>query len=553
MEFELAMMMNMMILKVSLNKTYLIPFICISSSSRSLFTIRHLVITPQSKIFKGTYLTKPLSIFTAIRFSGKAQPMKEVAKKSNLPVMGHSPKPLPPSIKELPKVTSTKDSSNKPSEKAGSAPLPGKPKLHQDIAYGVKPLADKYQNKSLLAKVEQHIQDNPFPMSPSQTVVPGFPSNTTSKSTADNTPLTPTTGALVLYKSKESVPIKNSAPTSTIYVNSDGIAFLDHTNIPIPPILPPCQPKSLPNKITPTISNSSLPITEKALEKAKANLKPQIPTDTLIPDVSNDEPPLVAEKASYFGKKLPKETVIKEMFGRGLFIKDNSLPIEVMTETGEKLIIGKTCDKKLTGSGYAYYKKVNKPLYIEQNFDYSNKEFPFYIVAVKYNANCFHPFAEYLHLSVVCKISDLFWLSPGYLTSRPTGVQLGAMQFKLYQDITYAAKILPDKSKPQFFALYDNAKKISPDQMIFLKGGQDYLQYLGQIEGLTKLCQDQMQKPFVNYTMEGLTPEQCIKACMDYDTVIRKKLPHPSTYTDISNSAKMATKKKPVTDDETSE
>jgi hypothetical protein len=53
------MMMTMMTLKVALNnrqkiKTFLIPFICISSSSRSLFTIRDLAITPQSKTFKAT-------------------------------------------------------------------------------------------------------------------------------------------------------------------------------------------------------------------------------------------------------------------------------------------------------------------------------------------------------------------------------------------------------------------------------------------------------------------------------------------------------------------
>jgi len=156
------------------------------------------------------------------------------------------------------------------------------------------------------------------------------------------------------------------------------------------------------------------------------------------------------------------------------------------------------------------------------------------------------------HMPILFRKNDQNWYSLGYLTSQPQFKKLGNMQFKAFQDINYRELIPKNPDKPQYLALYDNAKKVPEDQIILLKGGADYLAFIKQTEIINKICEKLMEKAYVNYNPEGLTVEQCIATCIHFDTVVKKNLSHPQTNADILNSAQMAAKKnkiKPVTDE----
>lgn len=151
-------------------------------------------------------------------------------------------------------------------------------------------------------------------------------------------------------------------------------------------------------------------------------------------------------------------------------------------------------------------------------------------------------------LTIICKtLVDIFLFRDItdlllFHISHPISTKFGGMQFKVYQEINYRNLVPDNPNKPQYFALYKNAKKIASDQIILLKGGADYIESLKQTEAITELCENLMEKAYVNYNPEGITLDQCIATCMHYDTVVKKNLSHPPTYADILNSAQMAAK-----------
>jgi hypothetical protein len=479
-------------------------------------------------------LTKPLTIFIPLRFSSKGPgPIKEGSK---LLGKGSTPKPLPPSPLKTPGSIV---------DKSKNYPKPIAPKYyynHNTYVVGHKPVLDNpYVAFALTEKQKEH--DALIKTQQGNAMILDHIKKSSSYSTSAQT----SSGT-----STHSSSHQNTTTTTTSHADPKGIVFCDKPPIPTPPTLP----------LKPLVkAQPAVPITENALQNAAKTLKPPkplIPENTLIPDVSNEKPETVSKIALESAKKLSREDLVKEMLSRGLFTKDNTIPIEVITDAGEKVIIGKGTDYKLTGIGYAYVKKISKPLYIKNTDDVKEETFDFYIGVAKHKENLFLNSGDQTHMFVVYKRNDKTWFSPGYLTSKPTDVHLGDMQFKLYQDINYGGNIPNNKlkNKPQFFTYYDNAKNISKDQIILLKGGHDYIEYLGKTAIMTTLCQKIMKKDYVNYNPEGITIEQCIAACMDYDTVVKKKLSHPPIYADILNSAQMAAKEaikkkaiKPLTDE----
>jgi hypothetical protein len=479
-------------------------------------------------------LTVPLTIFIPLRFSSKGGPgpIKDGGK---ILSKGSTPKPLPPSSLKTPGSNEDKPKNYpKPSIPKSSynhntyPTLPKEPKSILDnptVTWAMekqKQEHDKFiQTQQTNAILLNHIKK------PSSSDTNTHSSSHPNTTTSHSEPLTSSTGALVLYKAPlEPAPIENKPVTP--FINPKENTFFDKPipSLPLKPIV----------KAQPTV-----PITEDALQKAKSNLKPLIPENTLIPDVSHETPDTVSKIVSGLAITLSQPEVTKEMLDRKLMTKDNAMPIEVMTETGEIIVIGKGTEYKLTAFGYGHFMKANIPLYIENTFNFK-KKFDLYVAVINQKENIFQSAAEDKHMLAVFRESDQTWFSPGYLTSQPTPTKLGGMQFKVYQDINYRNLVPNNPNKPQYLALYKNAKKITNDQIILLKGGADYIESLKQTEAITELCKNLMEKDYVNYNSEGITLGQCIATCIHYDTIVKKNLSHPPTHADILNSAKMAAK-----------
>jgi hypothetical protein len=507
-------MMKKMMTKVTLSnrqerKTFLIPFISISSRSRSFVTLSHSLRTTSRK---KTYISRPLTVFIPIRFSGNkpTKPIQEAGKKVGS--LGTAPNPNP---KPIP---------------LSSLMKPRPPRMEP------KPMSPKHYNPNNVGGMKPKAPYDPA--KDSYLAKPGVAWACQNASSHVNT--TATTA-------------QSNQPSSS-YV------------IPVPPPMPPYKPQSFPsNTSTPTISNSSplpsQPITKGSLNEAKnllkssKPLKPSIPQDTKISDVSNDTPQTRFKKIAELATTLTPEDVANEMLGRGLFTLDNAMPIEMLTEAEKIIQVGQGSKYKLSAFGHAHFKSANIPSYME---NLVKDNFKVYIGVLKSDLVKYQTSGEIKHMPLIFKIDnamDNFWYSLGYLTSQPQPFKLGDMQFKPYQDIYYR-KLPNNSTKPQYLALFDNAKKISNDQITLLKGGPNYLAFLKQTETINKICEKLMGIPYVNYNPEGLTVEQCIATCMHFDTIVKKKLSHPQTNADIANSAKIAAEKnkiKPVTHDETSE
>jgi len=544
-------------------KTFLTRDIYITSGRRALLTLRSLNIGFTFQKVKSTHLCLPLSMTIAKRFGGNKKGSGLGGKMGNVgkgtPLKPSSlAKPLPPQ----PKPMSPKHYNH--NNVGGMKPFPP-----------YNPLKDSYSAKAYLPSISSSTIPNSSPLSnnnssssvglqqqaftnTSTTVSDNMstsnPVNTTliSTTTSDQS-LTPTTGAIVVYKPKLKDPVTLLYSNSTIFIDSYGIAFLDHSKTSLPPI-PPLPPlPSTPKKQVNTKGDE--PITANVLKIARDNLKPpkqlkpSIPQNKKIPNVSDETPQAISEKIAELAKKLSPEEVKNEMLSRGLLTKDNAMLIEVMTETGEIIVIGQGTEHKLSAFGYGHYKQANVPSYME---NIVKDKCNIYVAALKNDKVKFQSVAENKHMPILFRKNDQNWYSLGYLTSQPQFKKLGNMQFKAFQDINYRELIPKNPDKPQYLALYDNAKKVPEDQIILLKGGADYLAFIKQTEIINKICEKLMEKAYVNYNPEGLTVEQCIATCIHFDTVVKKNLSHPQTNADILNSAQMAAKKnkiKPVTDE----
>jgi hypothetical protein len=343
-------------------------------------------------------LTKPLTIFIPLRFSSKGPgPIKEGSK---LLGKGSTPKPLPPSPLKTPGSIV---------DKSKNYPKPIAPKYyynHKTYVVGHKPVLDNpYVAFALTEKQKEH--DALIKTQQGNAMILDHIKKSSSYSTSAQT----SSGT-----STHSSSHQNTTTTTTSHADPKGIVFCDKPPIPTPPTLP----------LKPLVkAQPAVPITENALQNAAKTLKPPkplIPENTLIPDVSNEKPETVSKIVSGLAITLSQQEVRKEMLDRKLMTKDDAMPIEVMTETGEIIVMGHTGQGtayKLTGFGYGHFMKANVPLYMENIFNFKEK-FDFYVAVIKQKEDIFQSAAEDKHMLAVFRESDQTWFSPGYLTSQPT-------------------------------------------------------------------------------------------------------------------------------------
>lgn len=268
------------------------------------------------------------------------------------------------------------------------------------------------------------------------------------------------------------------------------------------------------------------------LESIKKNLS-QYLSCTKIPDNT-----VITQKTEV--THISDEDLFHELMQRGLLTTDDhSKLVTFSTEDGREKILGNIINGlKFTDTGYAYFSQAEAA-----NTTYANITLPeingtnveFHLGIVENNEKPLITSPKSNHVLVVVvydKKSDSYCLL-GYLTSKKSKVELSDVQFKPFQDHKENEAVVcenPEKSKKiQYLAVFSNMQKISKQDIVLLKKGQEYLQQK-KIQAKIKDNYDKTKnQTVINYIKASPSKQNLIDMCIAFDHNIKNKSPHPKT------------------------
>lgn len=265
------------------------------------------------------------------------------------------------------------------------------------------------------------------------------------------------------------------------------------------------------------------------------------------------------------------ERLFFEAYQRGIIKLNNQTPVSFVTEDGSKITVGEyPYNIKASPLGIALLDQTKKNAIIEKNYsaspsDSDNQEedtqriieqlvlitIPTQgIATVIPSENQTHIViaSQYKkELAVYNKESHTYKLY-AHMTSQTGFTPISKTQFKLYQkqksfeeqNQTYVASSdegHQDK-KIQYLKVYDNIKEIPADQVVVLKWGSTYIQDCVELENVKDRIEALNKKPIEQLKSRGITDQDLLQSCQQFDTNKAKKIPQPQTEMQLEKKLK---------------
>lgn len=233
--------------------------------------------------------------------------------------------------------------------------------------------------------------------------------------------------------------------------------------------------------------------------------------------------------------KISEKTLCEELRNRKLIgpIK-NEPKIALKTENDEDVILGSSLTgMKLKPLAVAYSNRMNKRTEIsvlknQDDFDITKVEFLLAVTNIEKN-NCFMETAKQKHIIIVHEKNKDEYYAMAYLTSKQLSRKFYDIKFKEYQDNKVFHNVKKPSNASQNFVTYENLEKISVNDLQILKYSSEYIKDSNNEELLRDIFKQLLQENIVQYNNKGLTKEDCINICLEYDTYIECNKPQPLT------------------------
>ncbi len=235
--------------------------------------------------------------------------------------------------------------------------------------------------------------------------------------------------------------------------------------------------------------------------------------------------------------KLSPEQLLVEMKNRELIREvDNKSAILIKLQDDSSYLLGSSKNNvKLSVVGLAYYEAISSKkecfdFNVQENINSLQESNLMIIVPPKSTDNIFIDTGIQKHLLVIYNSATDKYFAVGYLTSKKGTEFFSPQQFKAFQD---QQENSPSKShKQQYFKGLENPIQIKKEDIKRAKWDKEYIQSLPTNtykEMITSLWADLKEKKFQIFENAGLTMEDGIRMCQQYDTIVRNKSKHPLT------------------------
>jgi hypothetical protein len=203
---------------------------------------------------------------------------------------------------------------------------------------------------------------------------------------------------------------------------------------------------------------------------------------------------------------------------------------------------------KLTPQGYAYVeriKKINQQQSDKQTLpselvpDATSEAPKFMIITPpEGDPELFIETGIHKHLIVTYDSIKHFFVALGYLTGKNNPNFLSKVLFKSFQQKQENKPIWNTQKKEQHIHFFDNPQLIKNEAVQRVKWDEEYILQLAEVSKTCLMKQwTLLQKlPAEELNTKGVTKEECIQICLEYDKTVANKQTHPLTADQIKQN-----------------
>ena len=215
---------------------------------------------------------------------------------------------------------------------------------------------------------------------------------------------------------------------------------------------------------------------------------------------------------------------------------DGHTAVLVQTTEGSEALLGGSKHKvKLTPLGHAYHtqvteKDVDKEMLPPPKIS-SVENLQFMIVVPPIDRdNTFIETGKQRHLFVTYNSVDGQYYATAYLTSKTSGKFFSETQYKRFED-EQENKVNNKPNKTQYFVPLENAQRIDPEDIVVVKYSEEYLASIPEktLENLCETVKEHTEVPAQHFNKLGVTKEQKVDMCIQYDNNFNNNKKHPQT------------------------
>lgn len=250
-------------------------------------------------------------------------------------------------------------------------------------------------------------------------------------------------------------------------------------------------------------------------------------------------------KESTKASDLTIEIMFEEMKKRKLIIEDkeNTGATSIILQHDNTILVGLSKNQvKLTLYGIAYFEKVSQPVTTYQQTKpcpQKNDIELSIILPPMSTEDTIIDHGKQKHLLLVYNVKGDFYMVIGYFTSKKSSHQISEKQFKNFQEEQHG--IYKSSTKKQYIVLFPTPLKIEESCIQQAKWGQEYLQNIPQknLDEIYLEIKNQWPKGYGAFTNHGITKEQALQMCKDFDKDVSTKGKHLTLDNKLDKIAKM--------------